>query len=220
MTLRLKPLCVHAASLVVALTLATGISLPQFGASPALALDTDEPAPASKPAPSTGNSGKPAPAPSAANSGKSEKKTKVKKKKKKFKDENDTSWLDDKVQPPARPDLTLASAQIKAGHYRAAIITLNRLRRPDDANVLNLLGYSHRKLGLVDVGMRYYLAALERNPEHKGVHEYLGEAYLQKNDLAKAQVMLLKLGRICGTQCEPYRELSAAIADYKAKHSL
>ena len=122
--------------------------------------------------------------------------------------------------PSKRPDLRLANSQIKAGQYRAAIITLNRLSRPDDANVLNLLGYSHRKLGLVDVGMRYYLAALERNPEHKGVHEYLGEAYLQKDDLAKAEVMLKKLGKLCGTDCKPYQGLSAAIADYKQKHAL
>lgn len=122
--------------------------------------------------------------------------------------------------PVAFPHLTLAMAQIKAGEYRTAITTLNGLERPDDANVLNLLGFSHRKLGLIDVGMRYYLAALERNPKHKGVHEYLGEAYLQKDDLAKAEVMLKKLGKICGTGCAEYKELSSAIDEYRKQEEL
>ena len=211
MKIKLKPLYCHALAIAVALAFTAGTSVTQFGAPAAHALDTDEPAPA--------------PAPASTDDSKKKKKLKVKKKKKKkFKDDADTSSLDPNLQAPynpsRRPDLTLANAQIKAGQYRAAIITLNRLSRPDDANVLNLLGYSHRKLGLVDVGMRYYLAALERNPEHKGVHEYLGEAYLQKDDLAKAEVMLEKLGRICGITCEPYRELANAIADYKDKHAL
>ena len=207
MNLRLKPLYVHAAALAVALAFTAGAPVTQFVAAPAHAANTDEPAPA--------------PAPSSSNTNQPKKKLKAKKKKKKkFKDDDDTGFLDPSLISPSRPDLSLANSQIKAGQYRAAIITLNRLSRPDDANVLNLLGYSHRKLGLVDVGMRYYLAALERNPEHKGVHEYLGEAYLQKDDLAKAEIMLKKLGKICGTDCEPYRELSAAIADYKTKHAL
>ena len=121
---------------------------------------------------------------------------------------------------PNGPDLTLANAQIKAGDYRAAIVTLNGLHRLDDANVLNLLGFSHRKLGLVDVGMRYYFAALERAPNHTGVHEYLGEAYLQKDDLAKAEIILKKIDNLCGTGCKAYRELAKHIDAYKLKHSL
>ncbi len=212
MKLELKPLHCHAMAIALAFAFTAGASVTQLGAPAALALSTDEPAPA--------------PAPSSTNTNENKKKLKAKKKKKKknFKDDDTRSSLDEIVQPPynpsRRPDLTLANTQIKAGQYRAAIITLNRLSRPDDANVLNLLGYSHRKLGLVDVGMRYYLAALERNPEHKGVHEYLGEAYLQKDDLAKAEVMLEKLGRICGTDCKPYQELAGAIADYKSKNAL
>ncbi len=213
MTITLKPRYYHALAIAVALTVTTGAPVSPIAVSPVLAAASDEP--------------EPAPAPSSADTSKSRKKKKLKVKKKKkqnFGSSTGQSSLDKNLQTPynpsKRPDLTLANSQIKAGQYRAAIITLNRLSRPEDANVMNLLGYSHRKLGLVDVGMRYYLAALERNPQHKGVHEYLGEAYLQKDDLAKAQVMLKKLGKICGTDCEPYQELSAAIADYKQKHAL
>ena len=86
--------------------------------------------------------------------------------------------------------------------------------------MLNLLGYSHRKLGLIDVGMRYYKAAIENNPQHRGVHEYLGEAYLQKDDLGKAETMLQKLGKICGVGCKEYKALEVAIADYKNQREL
>lgn len=210
MTFSLKPLHCHALAIAVALTFATGASVTPLATSPAYAAASDEPEP--KPVTTTTDT-------------KKKKKKKVKqKKKKKSPDDLGSGSLDESLLPPynpsKRPDLTLANAQIKSGEYRAAIITLNRLHRHNDANVLNLLGYSHRKLGLVDVGMRYYLAALERNPEHKGVHEYLGEAYLQKDDLAKAEIMLSKLGKICGTDCEPYKQLAEAIADYKTKHAL
>lgn len=127
------------------------------------------------------------------------------------------------LQPQAPRQLTylkFANSQLQAGEYRDAIVTLNGLNRPEDPNVLNLLGYSHRKLGLIDVGMRYYLAALKRNPQHRGVHEYLGEAYLQKDDLGKAEVMLKKLAGICGTDCREYKELANAIVVYKGQRDL
>ncbi len=206
-----KPLFIPVVALGVAFTFTSGVPTGLLGPSPAMALDTDDPAP------------KPAPTSSTPDSSKKKPKAK-KKKKKKAKDDLGTGSLDRALQPPynpsSQPDLTRARAQIKAGEFRAAIVTLNRLGQKDDANVLNLLGYSHRKLGLVDVGMRYYLAALERNPEHRGVHEYLGEAYLQKDDLGKANIMLKKLGKLCGTDCDAYLKLEAEIADYKTKHSL
>ncbi|QPC41301.1 tetratricopeptide repeat protein [Kaustia mangrovi] len=109
-----------------------------------------------------------------------------------------------------------AEILIGLGEYAAAIDALRALGRPDDANVLNLLGYSHRKLGLIDVGIAYYTKALKRNPAHRGVHEYLGEAYLQKNELGKAHLLLEKLEALCGgTQCEEYRALSEAIAAHE-----
>jgi len=118
------------------------------------------------------------------------------------------------------PELVPIQAMLEAGDYSGAIVQLNGLNRPDDANVLNMLGYAHRKLGLIEVGIRYYLAALENNPRHKGVHEYLAEAYLQKDDLKKAEILLKKLGQICGVDCREYKELAEAIAEYKSAHSL
>ena len=165
----------------------------------------------------------PQPAPRTVKKKTKAKKKKVKKRRKKRRQRR--SEVDDPKNLQAAgtsqfPELKLANIQIQAGNYRSAITTLNALNRPKDANVLNLLGYSHRKLGLIDVGMRYYLAALENNPEHRGVHEYLGEAYLQKDDLGKAKVMLKKLGQICGRSCNEYKELAGAISEYQKNSSL
>lgn len=208
MTLNLKPLCGHAMAIAIALAFTTGASVTPIGSAPAFALPDEEPK-------------KTTPAASSTDKKKKKKKRAKQKKRQKqnFNSNSDRSSLEPYTLPNA-PDLTLANAQIKAGEFHAAIITLNGLDRLDDANVLNLLGYSHRKLGLVDVGMRYYHAALKRNPEHTGVHEYLGEAYLQKDDLAKAEIILDKIVQLCGTECKAYQELANHIDAYKRKHTL
>jgi Flp pilus assembly protein TadD len=116
------------------------------------------------------------------------------------------------------PGYVEAQALIKAEKYDEAIAALNGLNLPNDADVLNLLGYSHRKIGKIDEGIAYYLAALKVDPKHKGVHEYLGEAYLMKSDLANAEKLLAELKEICGFWgCDEANELTEAIEAYKKK---
>lgn len=59
--------------------------------------------------------------------------------------------------------------------------------KPDDADVHNLRGYSYRHLGNFDEAFRNYKLALEMNPNHRGAHEYVGEAYLLTNNLPLAE---------------------------------
>ncbi|MEO7728595.1 MAG: hypothetical protein ABIS45_15175, partial [Burkholderiales bacterium] len=56
---------------------------------------------------------------------------------------------------------------------------LNRLKyvNADDADVYNPTGYANRKLGKYDEAFRNYKLALQKNPDHRGAHEYVGEAY-------------------------------------------
>lgn len=65
----------------------------------------------------------------------------------------------------------------------------------------------------------HYRKALDLDPEHKGAHEYIGEAYLMVGDLARAEEHLAALDGLCFFGCEEYRELKEAIAAYKAKQS-
>jgi tetratricopeptide (TPR) repeat protein len=101
-----------------------------------------------------------------------------------------------------------------AGRYQEAIDVL-MLASPDDKRVLNYLGYSHRKLGRVDVGLDYYRQAVAMDPEYTLVREYMGEALLQKGDLTGALEQLSEIRRLCESRtCSEYNQLSGQIAVY------
>ena len=85
---------------------------------------------------------------------------------------------------------------------------------PRDADVFNLLAYSYRHLGRLDDAFTLYGRALDLDPEHRGAHEYVGEAYLMVGDPAMAEQHLATLTAICG-DCEEAEELAEAIAHYK-----
>ncbi len=118
----------------------------------------------------------------------------------------------------ALPGYKAAEALIAQQKYPEAIAELTALNKPEDANVLNLLGYSHRMAGKVDEGIAFYVKAIEKDPNHKGAHEYLGEAYLMKSDLANAEATYVKLKDLCGFfGCDEEKELSAEIEAFKKK---
>ena len=102
------------------------------------------------------------------------------------------------------------------GRYDEAITLLSRAPDQGDARILNMLGYSHRKLGMLDTGIAYYKHSIAVDPQYALVREYYGEALLQKGDVTAARGQLASIGGICGTECEPYTLLMAAITDYEA----
>lgn len=107
----------------------------------------------------------------------------------------------------------------KAGKYRDALTKLEALDQPDNANVLNYLGYTNRKLGNIDRGIAYYREAILIDPDHAGAHEYLGEAFLQKGNVEGAKVQLRKLEAICGgRECEQYHDLAEEIRIYETEN--
>ncbi len=79
-------------------------------------------------------------------------------------------------------------------------------------DILNYLGYSHRKLGKVEKAQEYYHAALDIDPDHKGANEYLGELYLQIGEMEKAKQRLAALDRICVFGCSEREDLARLIA--------
>ncbi|WP_119300366.1 tetratricopeptide repeat protein [Dongia deserti] len=87
------------------------------------------------------------------------------------------------------------------------------------ADALNLLGYANRKLGDKAKALTYYTKALNLEPDHLGANEYLGELYLEMNDLAKAEERLDVLKKACG-DCDEYDDLADEIDDYKEEHGL
>jgi Flp pilus assembly protein TadD len=91
------------------------------------------------------------------------------------------------------------------------------LRDPDNADLHNYLGYSHRQVGQLDAAFKHYGRALALNPRHRGAHEYMGEAYLMVNDLAKAEEHVAALERLCLLPCEELNDLRRAVAAYKGR---
>lgn len=84
-----------------------------------------------------------------------------------------------------------------------------------NADAHNWLGFAYRNVGDLNNAFAEYEAALKLDPQHKGAHEYLGEAYVLANNLPKAKEHLAELEKLCGQACPEYRELAAAIAKGK-----
>ena len=117
----------------------------------------------------------------------------------------------------SQSEYSLAKQAIKDGDYDVAINKLARLHEedPNDADVLNLLGYGYRKSGNVDQSRGYYLQALAIEPKHRGANEYLGELYLETGQLDKAEERLAVLDKACWLGCDEYTELKESIDKYK-----
>ena len=92
------------------------------------------------------------------------------------------------------------------------LLVKSNKKNPNEANTLNYLGFTSRKLGDFENGEKYYLQGLAIEPKHKGINEYLGELYVVTNrlDLAVERLEVLK-----GCDCEEYEDLKAIIAGEK-----
>jgi Flp pilus assembly protein TadD len=117
------------------------------------------------------------------------------------------------AQVSVSDQLSTARAQIKSQKWDAAIGTLKLAldAEPNNADANNLMGYSLRKSGNLQRAEGFYLKALKLSPKHKGANEYLGELYVEIGQLDKAKQRLEVLEGVCGTGCEEYQDLKAAI---------
>lgn len=103
---------------------------------------------------------------------------------------------------------------INAGKYQQAIDSLYRAKSASGPHpdILNYLGFAHRKLGRYDDAKRYYHQALALDPDHKGATEYLGELHLELGNVAQAKKLLAKLDRLCTFGCAEREDLAMLIA--------
>ena len=122
-----------------------------------------------------------------------------------------------KAENGVLPDKNFAEnayALAKAGRYTEALAVLNLMKDPNTAVALNYRGYATRRMGRVDEGIGYYLKSVALNPNYAQVREYLGEAYVIKGDVARAEEQLHAIKKICGgSTCEEYQNLLVYIAD-------
>jgi len=105
-----------------------------------------------------------------------------------------------------------AKAAVDAKDYATAkpLLVQLTLDEPGNADAWNLLGYSNRKLGVMDAAAVAYETALTLNPEHLGALEYQGEMYVETGMIDKAKANLATLKALCG-DCEQYEDLEKAL---------
>lgn len=121
--------------------------------------------------------------------------------------------------------LLLRRAGDGADQYRSAVRFINEARY-DEAiadlyetsamvgphpDVLNYLGFAHRKLGKMEKAQDYYAQALTLDPDHLGANEYLGELYLEIGEVDKARAQLAKLDALCAFGCAEREDLARLI---------
>ena len=92
------------------------------------------------------------------------------------------------------------------------LLLKSNIKKPNNADTLNYLGFTTRKLGDFKNGEKYYLQGLEIEPNHIGINEYLGELYVATNriELAKERLAILK-----SCNCEEFQELKDIIEGNK-----
>jgi tetratricopeptide (TPR) repeat protein len=127
---------------------------------------------------------------------------------------------------PTFDDYSTAKRLIRHQQYADAIphLEIALQKHPHDADILNYLGYTHRMVGMTDAdtardsefktSLDYYQRALAIDPNHKGVHEYLGELFLQMHDMPSAQKEQATLASLCPSGCDERDTLDKAIAAY------
>lgn len=129
------------------------------------------------------------------------------------------------------PDYAAGMAAFEQSDWQGVVDNLVKVveRRPWDDNAHTLLGYAHRKLGDYRRSLKHYRRALELNPYHRGALEYLGEAYLEVGQPARATEMLDRLEAECRriatdasedgwkSDCQEWQDLAAAIDAYRKR---
>ena len=119
------------------------------------------------------------------------------------------SGLDD---PAFRQGYRAAYATIYERHdYATAIEQLRALGHDDVASVANLIGYSYRKLGDYKLSQIWYERALKADPNHVLTWQYYGLWQIEQGNRDQASYHLSRIAAICGTGCEEYRSLAAAL---------
>jgi len=119
----------------------------------------------------------------------------------------------------ANPDYIAGRKAVEEKRWKDAIPSLEKAARmdPDNPDLQNWLGYSHRNLKEYDAAFRHYQKAIELDPRHRAAREYLGEAYLMVGDLAGAEKQLAALREICLLKCEELEDLEREVAEYRRK---
>jgi Flp pilus assembly protein TadD len=131
--------------------------------------------------------------------------------------------LPDSKSQDENPNLAAGRKALEAKDFTAAVGHFAKAAdaEPKNADAHSLLGYSYRKQGSFDKSLESYQRALKLDPKHRGALEYLGELYLDMNQIDNAEKQLAALKRACPWigKCEEYEDLKKAVDARKAQKS-
>mgnify|MGYP001410487565 FL=1 len=115
----------------------------------------------------------------------------------------------------------LAKKNIEDKEFKKSLKLLKALSRRDDLGsyeieIFNLLGDSYRKIKKpnFEKSEKAYKKALDIDENNIVTHVNLIKLYLLINEKAKAEEMLIKLGKLIGTNQNIYKELEKEILNF------
>jgi tetratricopeptide (TPR) repeat protein len=106
----------------------------------------------------------------------------------------------------------MARALAYDNQYENALSILSLAPDQNDPRILNYKGYTNRKLGRIEVGMKYYQLALDVDPNYDLARSYYGQALIQDNRHEEAQQQLIVIASNGGKGSWPYMALKAALS--------
>ncbi|MEM8592193.1 MAG: hypothetical protein AAGF13_06665 [Pseudomonadota bacterium] len=97
-----------------------------------------------------------------------------------------------------------------AGRYADAQLLLAKMDQADD-RVQTYWGFTHRKMGNIDLSMQAYYTAIVANPDNFLARSYMGQAYLELGATGLAQTQLTEIKARGGRETWAARSLQLAI---------
>lgn len=99
-----------------------------------------------------------------------------------------------------------------AGRPEDALRVLASMTEGKTDRVLTYLGFANRKAGRLEEGLAYYAQALDANPDNILARSYLGQAYVDMNELVLASVQLDEIRQRGGAGSWAETTLARAVA--------
>jgi len=115
------------------------------------------------------------------------------------------SRLDDDTRYAAVRELAYA------GKYGDALYVLAAMSDQSESRVLTYYGFTHRKAGRADLGMQYYNAALNADPDNLLARSYMGQGLVAAGNIEAARVQLAEIESRGGKSSWPETSLRKAI---------
>ena len=110
-------------------------------------------------------------------------------------------------------------ALVKQKKFDDAIPVLHQavVADPKNAQAFSYLGFSHQQTENIPDAKKYFKIALSIDPDELRALNWGGQTDLSAEDLDAALKKLDRLSRVCGEGCSEYKELYAAVDDFKDK---